>query len=107
MKQYHVVFRDAGNVLSTSLGKIEINYLNSTYLQTANVWISRPNDCSKLNRCIFDTGSRSSFIQKYLIDLLQIEVNWKKNLTAKAFKSSSDMSATRKQFKFNITGHDT
>jgi hypothetical protein len=53
---------------TTTVGKINVTSPDSTFLQTARIWVMGPTGLSRLTCCVLDGGIQSSFVAKSLID---------------------------------------
>ena len=97
----------ANSITSASVGTVDISSPDSTYIQTACVWIIGPTGLSRLTRCVLDGGSQCSFIARSVIDDLQLEVIGQRDLSVTAFETYPTDHGRRRFVRFNVRGNRT
>jgi hypothetical protein len=84
----------------TTVSKINVTSPDSTFLQTARIWVMGRTGLSRLTRCVLDGGSQSSFVAKSLIDDLKLEVVGSRDLLVSAFQSELPVPSPRRVARF-------
>ena len=82
-------------------GRIAVTSPGSTYIQTAQVWITGPTGLSRMTR-VLDGGSQSSFIAASLIDVLKLQTINERELAVCVFESKSTQSSRRRLVRFKM-----
>jgi len=77
----------ANSITSASVGRVDNSSPESTYLQTARVWVIGPTGLSRLTPCVLDGESQCSFIVRSVIDDLQLEAIGQRNLSVTTFET--------------------
>ena len=94
----------ANSTTSASVGRVDISSTDSTYLQTARVWVIGPTSLSRLTRCVLDGESQCSSIARSVIDDLQLEVIGQRDFSVTAFEAYPTDHGRRRFVRFKGRG---
>jgi len=89
-------------IIITGVGKVDIDTSAFTYLQKVRVRFTGPTGLSKINRCVLEVGSQSSFITNTLIEDLKLKTIEHRELNVSAFESRSAPPSQRRIIRFNV-----